>query len=168
MDGHWSGEGGLPHLALPLTSGCGKCWYFFSVGVFLLESLSPSLRVWGSAFDFLGLSLWRFASVCFLALASILVSAPPFQSVFIFYQYFRGSWGPRGQLSALLSVFQPLLHIRNTWGVDNTHDKNSKYLFGAYPMLGTVILMLTHLILTMPLWDRYYYYPHFTDEKTET
>ena len=28
--------------------------------------------------------------------------------------------------------------------------------------------VLTHLILTMTLRERYNYYPHFTDEKTET
>lgn len=26
----------------------------------------------------------------------------------------------------------------------------------------------THLMLTMALWARFYYYPYFTDEKTET
>ena len=50
----------------------------------------PPGKSLSSAFDS-GFRLWLFTAVCFPALASIWVCASPFQSVFIFYQYLRGS-----------------------------------------------------------------------------
>ena len=47
---------------------------------------------------------------------------------------------------------------------DNMHDNNTLNMQHRY-MTGTVLkalCMLTHLILTTTLGDRYSYYPHFT------